>query len=583
MLALPFTNLRIYVRLLFLFSIFSITFFSFFCVSNIYAAEAMINLSQGKKIVSSSQEEATLLADHLLDGNLNTRWSSEFNNDQWFMIDLDAQAQVETISFYWQNSYATAYQVYVSLDGQSWKMVYLQQSGHGGIETISLGVPARFVKWQGISRYTRYGYSLFEVTVNGHWLSTPIAPEPPPEIELPTSPLQLSLGARAFASSFEDSGLTASLAIDDNLNTRWSSNFADNQWLALDLKQLSHITEVVLHWQNSFATEYLLQTSFDGEHWQTVFHKTLSVGGIERISLNNAGQFIRILGLKRQTRYGISLWEFEVYGQPLIEKSLPISHVLTSSDEDASLTGNFAIDGDSKTRWSSQFANNQWIEVDLGQVQYLKKLSLHWQNSRAVHYQVEVSDDGNAWRQVFEDTQGQGEFDEIPLVTSARYLRVRCITRLTRYGFSLWELSLIGAVLPNAGGEDTPPPPINPPTGGDDQGGVGPEPIDPPPGGIITPPPVITPPKGFAILKWQSPLERENGSPLLWDDIAGYELQLIDLNGAVYQSILLNQPELDQYRLSEAQSSYFYRLAIFDTNGFYSEFITIEPTWIDTL
>src|SRR5690606_26181948 len=71
---------------------------------------------------------------------------------------------------------------------------------------------------------------------------------------------------------------------------------------------------VKLNWQNSYAVEYQLQTSANGSDWKTVAHVRDSDGGIDEITLNAAGRYVRMLGIKRSTRYGFSLWEMEVYG-----------------------------------------------------------------------------------------------------------------------------------------------------------------------------------------------------------------------------------------------------------------------------
>ncbi|KAI1696914.1 f5/8 type C domain-containing protein [Ditylenchus destructor] len=57
-----------------------------------------------------------------------------------------------------------AYQIQVSDDGKTWKLLRDQQSGKGGTEEYyNLGVKTRYVRMQGQTRATAYGYSLFEV------------------------------------------------------------------------------------------------------------------------------------------------------------------------------------------------------------------------------------------------------------------------------------------------------------------------------------------------------------------------------------------------------------------------------------
>src|SRR6187551_417177 len=49
------------------------------------------------------------------------------------------------------------------------------------------------------------------------------------------APTLLSQGKPATASSTENAGTPASAAVDGNPGTRWSSAFADPQWIQIDL------------------------------------------------------------------------------------------------------------------------------------------------------------------------------------------------------------------------------------------------------------------------------------------------------------------------------------------------------------
>jgi hypothetical protein len=76
--------------------------------------------------------------------------------------------------------------------------------------------------------------------------------------------------------------------------------------------------------------------------------------------------------------------------------------VTASSTEGAGFAAGNVVDGDAATRWSSAFADPQWISVDLG------------------------SDDVS--------------FAQVP----ARHVRVYGTQRATPYGYSLWEMEVYG-------------------------------------------------------------------------------------------------------------------------------------------
>ncbi|MDP9796479.1 hypothetical protein J2S43_004991 [Catenuloplanes nepalensis] len=124
----------------------------------------------------------------------------------------------------------------------------------------------------------------------------------------------LSQGRTAAASSSESSAFPAGAAVDGNAGTRWSSAAADPQWLRVDLGTSATITRVALNWEAAYARGFQLQTSADGNAWTTVHTATNATGGNQSITINGTGRYVRVYTTARGTAYGVSLWEFEVFG-----------------------------------------------------------------------------------------------------------------------------------------------------------------------------------------------------------------------------------------------------------------------------
>ncbi len=124
----------------------------------------------------------------------------------------------------------------------------------------------------------------------------------------------LSQGQPATASSLQAAGYPASNAVDGNTSTRWSSAFSDPQWLQVDLGATHSITQVVLNWENAYATAFAIQTSNDGTTWTTIYSTTTGTGGVQTIPVTGSGRYVRMNGTARATQYGYSLWEFQVFG-----------------------------------------------------------------------------------------------------------------------------------------------------------------------------------------------------------------------------------------------------------------------------
>nr|WP_296063521.1 beta-1,3-glucanase family protein [uncultured Actinoplanes sp.] len=136
-----------------------------------HAADPLI--SQGKTATASSTENASFPASAAVDGNTGTRWSSAFSDPQWLRIDLGGTATITSVTLNWEAAYAKAFQIQTSADGNTWTTVYSTTNGTGGVQSISLTGSGRYLRLNGTSRATPYGYSLWEFQVFGSVTGTP--------------------------------------------------------------------------------------------------------------------------------------------------------------------------------------------------------------------------------------------------------------------------------------------------------------------------------------------------------------------------------------------------------------------------
>lgn len=126
-------------------------------------------IAQGKPVTTSSSVtvgEVNYPAKDAVDGNLASRWSSEFSDPQWIAIDLGQATQISRVQLVWENACGKTYTIQISDNGQDWKEVYATTAGSGGTENISFApVAARWVRLYGTERATPFGYSLWEFRV----------------------------------------------------------------------------------------------------------------------------------------------------------------------------------------------------------------------------------------------------------------------------------------------------------------------------------------------------------------------------------------------------------------------------------
>jgi hypothetical protein len=106
----------------------------------------------------------------------------------------------------------------------------------------------------------------------------------------------------------------AEFAVDGKGDTRWSSEFRDPQWLAVDLGTPQTISRVELQWEGAFGKTYSIQVSADGESWKTVHATTKGAGKSEVVRFApTQARWVRIHGTQRGTPFGYSLWDVRVY------------------------------------------------------------------------------------------------------------------------------------------------------------------------------------------------------------------------------------------------------------------------------
>src|SRR5262249_32721214 len=78
-------------------------------------------------------------------------------------------------------------------------------------------------------------------------------------------------------------GFPAKNAVDGKPSTRWASNSATTQWIAVDLGTVSAIVRVRLVWDAACARGYQLQTSPGNGVWTTIFTTTKGNGDVDNV------------------------------------------------------------------------------------------------------------------------------------------------------------------------------------------------------------------------------------------------------------------------------------------------------------
>ena len=141
------------------------------------------NLALNQPVVASSTRTSDgVQAAWAVDGNLNTRWGSEYSDPQWIYVDLGANYNISGVTIDWQNSYAKAYQIQVSTNASTWTTIYSETNNAGGTENLTgLSGFGRYVRMYGTVRSNpTFGYSLWELEVFGNAAQPSVTAQVPP-------------------------------------------------------------------------------------------------------------------------------------------------------------------------------------------------------------------------------------------------------------------------------------------------------------------------------------------------------------------------------------------------------------------
>jgi hypothetical protein len=128
-----------------------------------------VNVAQGRPVTASSYQQqgdgAPFPPTHATDGNLTTRWASDWSDPQWIQVDLGTVTTFQHVQLVWEGAYARAYEIQVSDNGANWRAVHSTTTADGGVDGLDVNATGRYVRVYGTQRGTGWGYSLFELGV----------------------------------------------------------------------------------------------------------------------------------------------------------------------------------------------------------------------------------------------------------------------------------------------------------------------------------------------------------------------------------------------------------------------------------
>ncbi|KGO94601.1 glycosyl hydrolase [Flavobacterium subsaxonicum] len=142
-----------------------------------------------------------------------------------------------------------------------------------------------------------------------------------------------------------------------------SAEIQNQQYVQIDLGSTQPITKVSLNWEAAFAKGYGIQVSTNGSTWTSVATETNGNGGIDDITLNTSGRYVRVVFNERGTIYAYSLWEVSIFNGATL---LSLNKTATAASTEANYFATSLTDGNTGTRWASDASQFEKLVINTG-------------------------------------------------------------------------------------------------------------------------------------------------------------------------------------------------------------------------
>lgn len=359
------------------------------------------NLAAGKPARASSYVGGNN-AGCAVDLNMDTRWESNSSDNEWIAVELGGAFMLNRVVIEWEGAYASDYAIETSLDGLNWFVAAEVTDGKGGRETVDLpDIPASELRVACRKRATAWGNSIYELEVYGSARFEQENSGAAPRIT--AIDIEPANGSVSGSVSVETPAFVA-VAISNAAGVRLGETKGFGETVDFEFGDL-------------LSGEYLIEaTSEDAFGNRETASRTVEV-------------------------------EYSLEG---VNVALNKPATATSA-ENGALTADKAVDGDTSTRWGSEFNDGEAITVDLVNTYEVDRIRIVWNDpAYATDYVVETSADGEEFHPVVERTGWNGTTDDARIApTVARYVRVTGLRRATPYGTSIDELEVYAqSILP---------------------------------------------------------------------------------------------------------------------------------------
>ncbi|MEM8899431.1 MAG: discoidin domain-containing protein [Bacteroidota bacterium] len=367
-----------------------------------------VNIAKNRPAVSSSSSTSSS-ADLVNDGDAETRWFSQ-ENEAWVYIDLLASYNVCRVVLNWEAAYASAFDIQVSLDAESWTTVQSISQNASLNQEFFLDDVGRYVRIYAREAAFPVGVALWEMEVYGSLegvINQPpfFSEENPVFFVIENSPAGTVID-KVSAFDLNNHQITYEI-----LSGNESGAFALNSTTG----ELSVNDPLLLDFE-LFQQSSLIVSATD----------------------NGPGN------LSNQTTLTVNIADQD---DTFCQENLVSGEGVSITASSAASPASQAIDQNANTAWRSQGAAPQWLEIDLGRDYDICGINISWGNDYAADYRLELAQTPGEYTTILSveaNTSTTTNFQADKTIFG-RYLRIFCAREiLFSNSFSINEVVVSG-------------------------------------------------------------------------------------------------------------------------------------------
>ncbi len=457
----------------------------------VFVTPALANLALGKDAYESSHENEGSVVAGLNDGDMGTRWGSAHSDDEWCYIDLGKSAYITSVNIMWEAAFASSYELLLSDNGVDWTSVKtvtgITDSSRQSDRQL-INATGRYIKMQGLTRATNYGYSIWEFQVFGIYTDASaddiVGIDILADKEIADEDETITFTANSYKLSGEKVDATVTWSVDAAQGTITAGGVftpatygtavitattadgmsASRSVMVNEVIKLSSLSvspssaQLIVGKTTKFSIVGLNQ--FGGEYAVDTENLTATVYDASDMTTPTAEASIDLSTMEfRATATGSYVVKFAcgkatadatVEVMQLTDVNLALGKPATAGSGDNPTLSN---DGDATTRWQAKPGDRQYITIDLEDAYLVDKMVVLWEASLATKYHLEVSMDGELWTTIAYNaeapTAGVSQtttFDAVP----AQYVRLvgdELNDLATQWGMSPFEIEIYGTEM----------------------------------------------------------------------------------------------------------------------------------------